>query len=70
MLSEKGDGKLIKHYTASGEKIMYAHYFKYGKKHQLIISDSTRPVGTTHTIENKKAARHLAKKLNATPYNF
>jgi hypothetical protein len=49
---------------------MYAHYFKFGKKHQLIISDSPRPVGTTHTVENKKAARHLAKKLNATPYNF
>ncbi len=47
-----------------------AHYFKSGKKHELIISNDARPVGETITVSNKKEARVVAKNLNATPWNF
>jgi hypothetical protein len=49
---------------------MFAHYFKFGKKYYLVISESTRPLGPTIPVENKKAARQLANKIGATPYNF
>ena len=48
----------------------YAHYFKSGKNHQLVISSSPRPVGDTHVLTSKKEVKELAKQLNATPYNF
>ena len=48
----------------------YAHYFKSGKQHQLVISSDARPVGDTHSVSSKKDAKSLAKKLGATPYNY
>lgn len=48
----------------------YAHYFKSGKQHTVVISDSPRPVGTTYTVENKRAARQLAAELCAKRWNY
>ena len=48
----------------------YAHYFKAGKKHELIISTGYSPTGETLQVSGKKEAKQLAKKLNAQPWNF
>lgn len=49
---------------------MYAHYFKSGKAHQLIISEDTRPTGKTINVESKKAAKAYVKENNLTAWNF
>ena len=49
---------------------MYAHYFKSGKAHSLVISAGPRPIGQTIAIENKAAARVYAKANNLTAWNF
>lgn len=48
----------------------FAHYFGTGKRKELIISDSAIPVGESLPVSGLKDARDLAKKLNATPWNF
>lgn len=45
---------------------LYAHYFTG----TLIVGSSMSPVGTTYTVVGKRAARALAAKLGATPWNF
>jgi hypothetical protein len=49
---------------------MYAHYFKAGKRHELVISDTNRPIGKTITVASKKDAKQYAKDNNLTPWNF
>ena len=49
---------------------MYAHYFRTGKEHHLIISKSIKPIGATYILPSMKRVRAKAKELNAKPYNF
>ena len=56
--------------TNNGAKDMYAHYFKLGSKHTMVISSTTRPVGTTTTHDSKKAAIAYVKSLNAQAWNY
>lgn len=46
---------------------MFAHYFEK----QLVITDNVRATGgKTYPVSGKREAKALAKKLNATPWNF
>ena len=56
--------------TNNKAKDMYAHYFKAGKKHQIVLSQGVRPVGTTTTHDSKKAAIAYAKSLKAEAWNY
>jgi hypothetical protein len=56
--------------TNNGAHDMYAHYFKAGKKHQIVLSQGVRPVGTTTTHDSKKAAIAYAKSLKAEAWNY
>jgi len=47
-----------------------AHYFATKGQKFVIISADTRPQGERHDVATKKAARELAKTLNAKPWNF
>ena len=59
------------HHLRTEAHNMYAHYFKQGKKHILVITESPSEVyGTTHTVTGKREARKLAASLNAQPWNF
>ena len=50
---------------------MYAHYFKFGSKHQVLITPTCQPInGDMFTVSGKKEAREIAKINNATPWNF
>jgi hypothetical protein len=50
---------------------MYAHYFKSRSGHQVIITDSSRPVGgQTISVSSKREARTIAKQHGAKPWNF
>jgi len=50
----------------------YAHYYKNGKHHYLDITTSPRltDMHSRHNVASKAAARALATKLNAQPWNF
>lgn len=48
----------------------YAHYFKSGVNHFVVISDSVRPNGVTIVCTSKKDALEEAKHNNAVPWNF
>ena len=50
----------------------YAHYFKSGKTHELMITDTPRvnPFSKKIVVSGKREARQYAKEHNAKPYNF
>lgn len=53
----------------------YAHLFNSGSKgmgrYQLVITDSPQPRdGATVHVASKKAAREMAARFNAQPWNF
>jgi len=48
----------------------YAHYFKSGKNHFVIISATMQPNGQRIVCTSKADARIEAKNHNATPWNF
>ncbi len=48
----------------------FAHYYGTGKRKELTVGESTRPIGVVYQVSGLKDARELAKKLNATPWNF
>ena len=56
--------------TNNKAKDMYTHYFKAGKKHQIVLSQGVRPVGTTTTHDSKRAAIAYAKSLKAEAWNY
>ena len=47
-----------------------AHYFSTRANKLVIISNDTHPQGITIKVSGKKEAREVAKKHNATPWNF
>jgi ribosomal protein L7Ae-like RNA K-turn-binding protein len=47
-----------------------AHYFATRTTKLVIISNDTRPQGITIKVGGKKEAREVAKKYNATNWNF
>lgn len=49
---------------------MYAHYFKAGSKHFLIISETNRPIGTKLEFASKKEVKDYAKENNLHAWNF
>ena len=50
--------------------MIYAHYYKHGKKHMITLSDSPRPTGPTTTFATKTLAKKFAKDNNAKPWNY
>lgn len=48
----------------------YAHIFKKGKKHVLILSEGFRPVGAEIEFETKQAAKAHAQAVGAKPWNY
>ena len=58
-------------YMTQNEQITkYAHYYGTGKRKELIVGDTASPIGEVFQVSGLKDARDLAKKLNATPWNF
>jgi len=49
---------------------MYAHYFKSGPNHFLIISKDTRPTGERIVCTSKADVKAEAKARNLTPWNY
>jgi len=49
---------------------MYAHYFKSGKNHILIVSSSTAPKGEQLILSSKSQVKKEAKARNLKPWNF
>ena len=49
---------------------MYAHYFKTGSIHFVIISPDMSPSGIQVRCAGKKEARAIAKAYHATCWNF
>ena len=48
----------------------YAHYFRSGKKHELIIRNGQGKTESWLQVAGKREARKIAKNLNAMPWNF
>ncbi len=49
---------------------MYAHYFKSGSRHELVISETNRPIGKTLILGSKKEVKQYVKDNNLKPWNF
>jgi len=49
---------------------MYAHYYKSGKKHVLVISNNIAPVGDRLIFNSKKEVNAEVKNRNLKPWNF
>ena len=48
----------------------YAHYFKTSKHHQLVVSESTKPVGEVINFASKKEMQGYVKDNNLKAWNF
>lgn len=51
-------------------KAAYAHYFASKGKKVVIISEGFSPVGKEIPVTGKVDAKKVAKRYNATPWNF
>jgi hypothetical protein len=49
---------------------MYAHYFKKGKDHYMVISETNVPCGRTIKLGCKQVVKKYAKENNLKAWNF
>lgn len=49
---------------------MFAHYFKKGKSHVLIISETNQPIGKSYIFPGKNEMKKFCKEQGLKPWNF